>query len=212
MKFKKNNGFVLGLTLIVILAISSFSVAMMGIIEINSKNAIRSHQVNTVQQAAEYGLESGRMWLIDQLSRSGTGAITITNSKYVSISGDCLALHGYTNSSNSVHFAFRRINQNFAEFSNEADFGRYTYEYYVQRIGNHTTLNGYNFIPQTTEGSDSLTPSVYNNRRIFYRVISCGYGPDTNKIIPLQLFLSTGGDGATGNVARAVNIEGHYRP
>ena len=80
MKLKRNKGFVLGLTLIVILAISSFSVAMMGIIEINSKNAIRSHQVNTVQQAAEYGLESGRMWLIDQLSKSGTAAITITNS------------------------------------------------------------------------------------------------------------------------------------
>ena len=185
---------------------------MMGIIELNSKNAVRSHQVNTVQQAAEYGLESGRMWLMDEFTRSGDAAITIPNLANSSITGDCLALHGYTNTSSNVHYAYRQLNQNFAEIDNESDFGRYIYEFYVQRIGNHSTINGYNYIPQSTEGPDSLTPSTYNNRRIFYRVISCGYGPDTNKIIPLQLYLIAGGDGATGNVARSVSIEGYYRP
>jgi hypothetical protein len=43
-------------------------------------------------------------------------------------------------------------------------------------------------------------------------VISFCYGPIGIKIIPLQLFLSAGGDGAAGNVARAINIEGYYRP
>ena len=210
--YNHNRGFVLALTLIVIFAISSFSVAMMGIIELNSKNAVRSHQVNTVQQAADYGLESGRMWLMDEFTRSGDAAITIPNLANSSITGDCLALHGYTNTSSNVHYAYRQLNQNFAEIDNESDFGRYTYEFYVQRIGNHSTINGYNYIPQSTEGPDSLTPSTYNNRRIFYRVISCGYGPDTNKIIPLQLYLIAGGDGATGNVARSVSIEGYYRP
>jgi|TARA_B100000530_G_C15927951_1_gene475715 Tfp pilus assembly protein PilX len=210
--FRKKKGFVLALTLFVILAISSFSVAMMGIIQKNSQNSIRSHQINTVNQAAEFGLESGRLWLTDQMSRSGTTAITVTNSNNVSITGDCLALHGYTNSANNIHYAFRKINQSFAEIGSESDFGRYTYEFYVQRIGNHTTLNGYNYIPQETEGPDTLSPTVYNSRRIFYRVISCGYGPNLNKIVPLQLYLSAGGDGATGNVARAINIEGYYRP
>ena len=205
-------GFVLALTLLVLLAISSFSVAMMGVIQQNSKGSVRSHQVNTVNQAAEFGLDSGRLWLVDQMSKSGTAAITITNATNISISGDCLALHGYTNTSNNVHYAFRKVSQSFAEIGTEADFGRYTYEFYVQRIGNHTTLNGYNFIPQTTEGSDTLTPTTYNNRRIFYRVISCGYGPNRNKIVPLQLFLSAGGDSATGNVARSINIEGYYKP
>lgn len=208
----KNRGFVLALTLLVLMAISSFSVAMMGIMQKNSKNSVKSHQVNTVNQASEYGLESGRLWLIDQMSRSGTAAITIVNSNNNSISGDCLALHGYTNSSNNIHYAFRKINQNFAEIGNESDFGRYTYEFYIQRIGNHTTLNGFNYIPQSTEGPDTLAPTTYNNRRIFYRVISCGYGPNLKKIVPLQLYLSAGGDGATGNIARALNIEGYYRP
>ena len=157
-------------------------------------------------------MEKKLLWLVDQMSKSGTAAITITNANNISISGDCLALHGYTNTSNNVHYAFRKVSQSFAEIGTETDFGRYTYEFYVQRIGNHTTLNGYNFIPQTTEGSDTLTPTTYNNRRIFYRVISCGYGPNRNKIVPLQLFLSAGGDGATGNVARSINIEGYYKP
>ena len=117
--------------------------------------------------------------------RSHNHYITLTNR---SISGDCLALHGYTNTSNNIHYAFRKINQNFAEIGTETDFGRYTYEYYVQRIGNHTTLNGFNFIPQSTEGADTLTPTTYNNRRIFYRVISCGYGPNENKIVPFNFF------------------------
>ena len=91
---QKKRGFVLALTLFVILAISSFSVAMMGIIQKNSQNSVRSHQINTVNQAAEFGLESGRLWLTDQMSRSGTTAITVTNSNNISISGDCLALHG----------------------------------------------------------------------------------------------------------------------
>ena len=73
---QKKRGFVLALTLFVILAISSFSVAMMGIIQKNSQNSVRSHQINTVNQAAEFGLESGRLWLTDQMSRSGTTAIT----------------------------------------------------------------------------------------------------------------------------------------
>ena len=86
---QKKRGFVLALTLFVILAISSFSVAMMGIIQKNSQNSVRSHQINTVNQAAEFGLESGRLWLTDQMSRSGTTAITVTNSNNISISGDC---------------------------------------------------------------------------------------------------------------------------
>ena len=49
---------------------------------------------------------------------------------------------------------------------------------------------------------------------IFYKGLedSKKYTPNLNKIVPLQLYLSAGGDGATGNVARAINIEGYYRP
>ena len=86
---RNKRGFVLALTMLVLLAISSFSVAMLAITQLNSANSVKSHQVHTVQQAAEYGLESGRLWLVDQLSASGTDAITITNTENSSITGDC---------------------------------------------------------------------------------------------------------------------------
>ena len=121
---KNKRGFVLALTMLVLLAISSFSVAMLAITQLNSANSVKSHQINTVQQAAEYGLESGRLWLVDQLSSSGTDAITITNTENSSITGDCLALHGYTNTANNVHYAFRQTNQNFAAIAVESDFVR----------------------------------------------------------------------------------------
>ena len=209
---KKEKGFALVLALLVLVALSTMSIAMLGIIQTNSANSVRSHQVNTVAQTAEFGIDSGRLWLVDQLSKSGNSAIVITNSEKVQISGECLALHGYTDTTERIYYSYRKINQNFASMGTETDFGRYTYELYVQRIGNHSTINGYNFIPQPTQGSDSLSVNSYNDRRIFYRVISCGYGPNGEKIVPLQGYFSAGGDGATGNVARSLNNEGFYRP
>lgn len=210
---KKEKGFVLALTMIVLLALATFSVAMMGILEKNADTRVRASQVNTVNQAAEFAVESGRLWLVDQLTRSGTEAIIITNTESSAISGDCLGLHGYTDTTNFIHYSYRQLNQTFATGAGEtANFGRYRYEFYVQRIGNHTTLNGWNYIPQDTQGAETISPNTYNNRRIFYRVISCGYGPNNEKIVPLQGFFSAGGDGATGNVARSLNVEGFYKP
>jgi len=211
LKYKKKNGFVLPLTLVVLLALTSFSVAMLQVIQSGALKAVKSHQVNTISQAAEFGLESGRLWLVDQISKGGTSPIVIANTRKLSISGDCLGLHGYTDTTQKIWYSYSQVNQDLTT-SSDADYSRYTYDFYVQRVGHQTTLNGYNYIPQETEGPDTLSPTVYNSRRIFYRVISCGYGPNLNKIVPLQLYLSAGGDGATGNVARAINIEGYYRP
>jgi len=194
--YKKSNGYVLALTMLIIFALSSFSIAMLQIVRTNANNIVKNQQINSVQQAAEYGLESGRLWLLDQMTRSGgDDPIVITNTQHTNITGDCLGLHGL---------------ENFT-VNTDTNFSRFSYEFYVQRVGNQSTIDGYNYIPQTTEGSDSLTVNSYNSRRIFYRVISCGYGPN-NKIVPLQLFLSSGGDGSSGNVSRAINIEGFYRP
>jgi len=206
-------GFVLALTMVVLLSLATFSIAMMGILQKNSDNRVRANQVNTVSQAAEFGVESGRLWLVDQLTRAGTDAIVITNTESTPVTGDCLGVHGYTNTSNFIHYSYRQTNQTFASGTGEtSNFGRYGYEFYVQRIGNHTTLNGWNYIPQDTQGEETITPNTYNNRRIFYRVLSCGFGPGNEKIVPLQGFFSAGGDGATGNVARSLNVEGFYRP
>ena len=209
--YKKSNGYVLALTMLIIFALSSFSIAMLQIVRTNAKNIVKNQQINSVQQAAEYGLESGRLWLLDQMTRSGgDDPIVITNTQNTNITGDCLGLHGYTNTSLKVWYAYKRDLENFT-VNTDTNFSRFSYEFYVQRVGNQSTIDGYNYIPQTTEGSDSLTVNSYNSRRIFYRVISCGYGPN-NKIVPLQLFLSSGGDGSSGNVSRAINIEGFYRP
>ena len=58
---KKEKGFALVLTLLVLVALSTMSISMLGIIQTNSANSVRSHQVNTVAQAAEFGIDSGRL-------------------------------------------------------------------------------------------------------------------------------------------------------
>lgn len=209
---KKEKGFALLLTFFVLIALSTMSIAMLGIIQTSSVNVARSHQVNSVIQAAEYGIDTGRLWLIDQLTKTGLNAIVLTNSRNSRVSGDCLALHGYTNTALFVHYAYQQNKQVLVNPGSDGNFGRYDYEFYVQRIGNHSTLNGYNFIRQTTQGADTLTTNSSNKRRIFYRVISCGYGPNDEKIVPLQGYFSSGGDGTAGNIPRSLKNEGFYRP
>ena len=99
----------------------------------------------------------------------------------------------------------------------DANFGRYNYTYYVQRIGHHSTLNGYNFIPQTTMGPDGLVAGTKNSRRIFYRVIGCGFGPNPDYIVPIQGYFSAGGDDPAGVTnanldARSLKSEGYFKP
>ena len=62
--YKKSNGYVLALTMLIIFALSSFSIAMLQIVRTNANNIVKNQQINSVQQAAEYGLESGRLWLL----------------------------------------------------------------------------------------------------------------------------------------------------
>ena len=71
----------------------------------------------------------------------------------------------------------------------------------------------YNFIPQSTEGADTLTPTTYNNRRIFYRVISCGYGPNgKTRLSPCNFFFLQVVMVPQGMLRRSINIEGYYKP
>ena len=65
-----SKGFVLPFVLVVLLALTSFSVAMLEVIKSGALKTVKSHQVNTVSQAAEFGLEAGRLWLVDQMSKS----------------------------------------------------------------------------------------------------------------------------------------------
>ena len=209
---KKEKGFALLLTFFVLIALSTMSIAMLGIIQTSSVNVARSHQVNSVIQAAEYGIDTGRLWLIDQLTKTGLNAIVLTNSRNSRVSGDCLALHGYTDTAQFVHYTYKQDKQVLVNPGSDSNFGRYKYEFYVQRIGNHSTLNSYNFIPQTTIGPDTLTVNSFNKRKIFYKIMSCGYGPNDEKIVPLQGYFSSGGDGTAGNIPRSLKNEGFYRP
>ena len=209
---KKEKGFALLLTFFVLIALSTMSVAMLSIIQTSSVNVARSHQVNSVIQAAEYGIDTGRLWLVDQLTKTGLNAIVITNSLNSAVEGDCLALHGYTNTALFVHYAYQQNKQVLVNPGSDGNFGRYDYEFYVQRIGNHSTLNSYNFIPQTMIGPDTLTVNSFNKRKIFYKIMSCGYGPNDEKIVPLQGYFSSGGDGTAGNIPRSLKNEGFYRP
>lgn len=217
---KRKRGFALVMTLVVLMALTTMSVAMMGVIRAQSVNSVRSHVNITVTHVAEYGIEAGKMWLLDELTKTGTDALIVRNSFNSSVSGDCLAMHGYTDTSENIYYAYKKNISDFAS-SVHTDFTRYKYEYYIQRIGYHTTINGYNYVPQSTVASDSIQAGTFTERRIFYKIISCGHGPDgSNQIATAQGYYSAGGDqvaAAEGQVstnlaARELKTEGFYKP
>ena len=219
-KMFKKKGFALVMSLVVLMALTTMSIAMLGVMRGQSINSVRSHQNVTAIHAAEFSIESGRLWLQDQLTITGTNPLIVRNTLNTSVSGDCLALHGYTNTSNQVYYARRKINQNFAT-ATHTDFTRYKFEYYVQRIGYHTTINKFNYMPQSTIAPDAATAGVFTEKRIFYRVIGCGYGPSSgDQIVPMQGYYSAGGDNpapgsgqtSTNLNARELKTEGIFRP
>ena len=207
-------GFALILALLVLLSLSVMTIALMDMTQKNSRTTVASSQNITINHAAEAAVEAGRLWLVDQLTISGTDAIIITNTLNETIAGKCLGLHGYTDGTLNVWYAKKSSNVNFAP-SSESNFGRFTYTYYVQRIGYQTTVNGYNFIKQPTTSSDSLLSFQKNNRNIFYRVLGCGFGPQQNFVSTLQGFFSAGKDtGLPGSNKDARNVltEGYFKP
>ena len=103
---KKDKGIALLLTLVIMIALAVMSVGLQSIIVASSKNNARSHILNVTYRVAEYGLENGRISLIQELTKVGTGIIT--NVKHLDLSEvenlhyedneltrSCLALHGY---------------------------------------------------------------------------------------------------------------------
>ncbi|MDC1280393.1 hypothetical protein N8Z07_03685 [Pelagibacteraceae bacterium] len=215
-KDKNKKGFALILAMLVMLSLAAMSVAMYEIILKSTKSTVSTSQKGTVVHVAEFALEAGRLWLVDQLSLSGIDPITVINNQSERVSGNCLALHGYTDTTAYVYFANKVANVSFGP-SDDANFGRYTYTYYVQRTGYHSTINGYNYIPQSTTGPETMSSGTTNNRRIFYRVIACGYGPDSSYIVPLQGYFSGGGDDPSGEAnanldARSLKSEGYFKP
>ena len=122
---KKEKGFALLLTFFVLIALSTMSIAMLGIIQTSSVNVARSHQVNSVIQAAEYGIDTGRLWLVDQLTKTGLNPIVITNSRNGEVLGDCLALHGYTDIAQFVYYAHQQDKIVLVNPGSDSNFGRY---------------------------------------------------------------------------------------
>ena len=218
-KLKKNKskkGFTLILATLVMISLAAMSIAMYEIILKSSKSTVSTSQKGTVVHVAEFALEAGRLWIVDQLSLSGIDPITIINNQSERVSGNCLGLHGYTDTTAFIYFANKVSNVSFGP-SNDTNFGRYTYSYYIQRTGHHATINGYNYIPQSTTGPETFSSGTTNNRRIFYRVIACGYGPNSNYIVPLQGYFSGGGDDPSGEAsanldARSLKSEGYFKP
>ena len=206
------------MSLVVLMALTTMSVAMLGVIRSQSENSVRSHQNATAIHSAEFAIESGRLWLLDQLTLTGTDPLIIKNNLHTTVSGDCLALHGYiqeTDNSLQIYYSKKKINQNFS--AQNTDFMRYKYEFYVQRIGYHTTINGYNYVPQSTTQVDNVVAGIFTNRRIFYRVIGCGFGPNTgDQIVPLVGYYSSGGDEPAGSAinltSRELRTEGYSKP
>ena len=65
---KKDKGVALLLTMLILIALSSMSIAMLSIIQTSSKNTVRAHRSVVTYQAAEFGIETGRVSLVEEFS------------------------------------------------------------------------------------------------------------------------------------------------
>ena len=96
---KKDKGVALLLTLFILIALSTMSIAMLSIIVTSAKNSVRVHQSIATQKAAEFGIEDGRFELVE---RFVSDEEIITNEEVLNretldtLTKSCLALHGYT--------------------------------------------------------------------------------------------------------------------
>ena len=67
---KKEKGIALLLTIVVLIALSTMSIALLSIIQTSAKNTARSHRSMVANQAAEYGIEAARVDLIEDLVKT----------------------------------------------------------------------------------------------------------------------------------------------
>ena len=256
-RIKKEKGIALLLTLMIIIALSTMSIAMLSIIQTSAINTARSHLSVITHQAAEAGIEEARINLMEEIIQED---IVITNNLFLNrtdsivqdenkndikplgqTSKSCLALHGYvepdvgaytriyyvlasnktqkwdtSDKENLVKIAnYAVYDQEPLPFSIDSSFKDYTFVYFVQRVPIDTTLEGYNFITQGTYSPDPLvSKELWDNQRLFYRIISCGFSPpDHDHIVPLQAYYSTGGkSGETYFIEKHLILTGSYRP
>lgn len=248
---KKDKGVALLLTLFILIALSTMSIAMLSIIVTSAKNSVRVHQSIATQKAAEFGIEDGRFELVE---RFVSDEEIITNEEVLNretldtLTKSCLALHGYTTSETEPAFTdiyyslgssdllkyiddpdplnpgSQILNPAYKTYTGPKDFvnndpefgdGKYTYIYFLQRVGMDTTFDGFNFAQQSTYVEDIIAQHTPfdGERRIFYRIISCGLGPNQNYIVPMQAYFSIGGQhGETNFTRKNIINEGFYRP
>ena len=243
---KKEKGIALLLTLMIIIALSTMSIAMLSIIQTSAINTARSHLSVITYQAAEAGIEEARIDLMEEIIQIKDDA-TLTNNLFLNRtdlnqkSESCLALHGYVEPNvgdyTSIYYAlasnniqkwdtsdeenpvenagYAVYNQIPLAFSTDPSFKDYTFVYFVQRVPVDTTLVGYDFITQGTYSPDTLvSEEIWDNQRLFYRIISCGFSPlGHDHIVPLQAYYSTGGkSGETYFIEKHLIHTGSYRP
>jgi len=283
---KKDKGVALLLTMFILIALASMSIAMLSIIQTSSKNTVRAHRSVVTYQAAEFGIETGRVSLVEEFSEENrilTNDIRLDRNDRTFSSeriarneddvfiwedvglGDlepeealarslftekCLALHGYTTVVTDlfryIHYAQASNsiakyplvanpddapNENYNIYSGElvafsnqdALYENYSYIYFLQRVGEDETFDGFNFELQNTyeDDSDLFNEQFDGSKRIFYRIISCGFGPNKEYIVPLKAYFSIGGRARSpdGIIRRDTNFsqknivnEGFYRP
>ena len=260
---KKEKGIALILTIVVLIALSTMSIALLSIIQTSAKNTARSHRTMVANQAAEYGIEAARIDLIQDLVQTTEVLINdkfLRRSDLSTFTTNCLALHGYTEDPivahtlpdgtevpDSKHRIYYTIGSNSvrkwnvpddgaAPFINDgydifADSGMsfspqiggtstdelfedYEYIYLTQRVPVDTALGNYNIITQKTYDEDlSAAAETWDTGRQFYRVISCGFSPGKEYVVPLQGYYSTGGrPDEEYFVGNNLIFTGYYRP
>tara|TARA_B100002003_G_C14130757_1_gene543877 strand:+ start:742 stop:1527 length:786 start_codon:yes stop_codon:yes gene_type:complete len=132
---KKEKGIALMLTMLVLFALATLSVALLSINRTSSINTARSHRSIVTFQVAEFGIEDGKLDLVEELM---DGSVEILVNDLTLNRADpelnlrtenCLALHGYTEP------------VDVPEDDDEPDFSTIYYNYASNDIDKYTVID-----------------------------------------------------------------------
>jgi hypothetical protein len=184
---KKEKGIALMLTMLILFALATLSVALLSISQTSSINTARSHRSIVTFQAAEFGIEDGKLDLVEELIQ-GDGEILDNDISLNRADPDlnplaknCLALHGYTEPDDNPDFStiyYNYASNNIDKFDvsdpdnpvENPSYRDYDNVTSIREFSNDDFFTGYSYlffiqrvpIDTTLEGYNFVTQGTYS--------------------------------------------------
>lgn len=168
--FKKQQGFVLGFVIIMVVALSIMTTALFLFFDSELITYERNKREYLAKNAAESGLESGYRWLKNQVDNPISNTFTF-NGTVNSQSPNTPCLSQLTTPPNYFYTA---VIQNLSTEFSSAQYENFGFDYYVISQGT-TTQNSANLITYETK----------------FKIISCGNINDGTNVAPVMSSLIT---------------------